>query len=143
MAINKPTIYRNTTTISTREGQVTNASFTNGMNYGASNACGIGIATGVLNPKESDWTLEDQHENARDPQISQYIGGNGLGDGDDSTGNISVVVTQETNVNDTAHYLEAVGAVAPGVEIVAGSGAINETGQAMVAGDRAWGVKVV
>jgi hypothetical protein len=52
----------------------------NGMNVGASNAPGIGISTENPDLDESlpNWTLLDQHGNARDAQISQLIGGNGL-----------------------------------------------------------------
>ena len=46
-----------------------------GVNLGGSNAPGIGINTGDFNPTVDNWTTEDQHEDARIPQLSQHIGG--------------------------------------------------------------------
>ena len=63
-----------------------------GMNRAGSNAPGIGIATANGQCKLSDWTVEDQHEAARDPQDSQHIGGSGLGAG-------TVGLTTETPIN--------------------------------------------
>jgi len=51
-----------------------------GMFGGASNSPGIGISTTNPNLEESlpNWTLLDQHGNARDDQIGQLIGGDGI-----------------------------------------------------------------
>lgn len=55
------------------------ASFENGCNYAASNAAGIGINVGVepipVEGSAEQFTLLDQWEGARTPQISQSIGG--------------------------------------------------------------------
>lgn len=72
-----PTIFRDDTAISNREAEVINASFVNGMNLGGSCACGLGInmGEGAVVGTPEQFTLLDQHENARTAQISQSIGG--------------------------------------------------------------------
>lgn len=57
--------------------EVTAADFTNGMNLGGSNAPGIGINMneGAVVGTPEQFTLLDQHGNARAAQISQSIGG--------------------------------------------------------------------
>jgi len=74
---NLPTAYLNATEVTAREAEVPAADFGSGMNFGASNAPGIGIATDVAPLTEGDegWTLLDQDGAARDPQVSQPIGG--------------------------------------------------------------------
>lgn len=74
--------------IALRAPEVPNASFVNGCNAGASNAPGIGIATENPNLEQSlpNWTLLDQHGNARTTQISQCIGGAGYSDAGTSSG---------------------------------------------------------
>lgn len=56
------------------------ASTDTGMNRGASNAPGIGISDDNPGLEESlpNWTLLDQHGDARAAQISQCIGGDGI-----------------------------------------------------------------
>lgn len=51
-----------------------------GMSFGASNAPGIGISDENPGLAESlpNWTLLDQHGDARDDQIGQLIGGDGI-----------------------------------------------------------------
>lgn len=73
--------------VATRSAEVPDAAFDNGMNLGGSCACGIGIGTENPNLGESlpNWTLLDQHGNPRTTQISQHIGGSGLGDGTSGT----------------------------------------------------------
>lgn len=73
--------------VATRSAEVPDAAFNNGMNLGGSCACGIGIGTENPNLEESlpNWTLLDQHGNPRTTQISQHIGGSGLGDGSEGT----------------------------------------------------------
>lgn len=60
-----------------REAEVVAASFSDGGNHAGSNACGLGINQGggpvVGTPPQ--FTLLDQHGNAREAQISQSIGG--------------------------------------------------------------------
>jgi len=66
-----------------RSLEVPNANFANGVNGAASNACGIGIGFDEtdLEGSNAQFTLLDQRGNARAPQTSQLIGGNGLGKG--------------------------------------------------------------
>jgi hypothetical protein len=106
-----PTFYIEDATVTTRSGEVPDASFDNGMNFGASNAPGVGINIGVadLPGTDEEFTLLDQRGLARDPQTSQHIGGNGLGDGvtgflpdgsvrtaiNDATGDGGIGVTRE------------------------------------------------
>jgi len=78
---NLPTTFRNTTAITARKLDVPDADFDGGCNN-AGGAPGIGVATDNPGLDESlpNWTLEDQFEAARDPQVSQVIGGNGYTD---------------------------------------------------------------
>lgn len=113
-----------------------------GVNRAGSCAPGIGICTNVPNPKDSDWTLEDQDENARAPQNSQHIGGDGLGDGDQSVNPINGIVDQNgtADFNDEMAFVEAdVASAAPGVEFDTVSGAVNRGEQTILIGDLAWG----
>ena len=80
----KPTLFVEDASVTARALEVTGASFTTGMNIGASNAPGIGIneAGGALPDKDTDaagwnWTLTDQDEAARTPQVGQLVGGDG------------------------------------------------------------------
>jgi len=65
-----------------RETEVPAASFDNGANNAASNACGIGvnIGGGAVVGSTAQFTLADQGGNARTPQNSQSIGGFALTD---------------------------------------------------------------
>ena len=58
------------------------ASDDTGMNAGASNSPGIGISDDNpgLEQQLPNWTLLDQHGDARNPQIGQLIGGDGITD---------------------------------------------------------------
>lgn len=78
-----PTYFIDDIAVTTRSAEVPDASFNTGLNNGGSNACGIGIGTENPNLEESlpNWTLLDQRGTARTTQISQHIGGSGLGDG--------------------------------------------------------------
>lgn len=60
--------------------RVPDAVFNSGVFAGASNAPGIGISTENPGLEESlpNWTLLDQHGNARESQIGQLLGGLGL-----------------------------------------------------------------
>ena len=83
MANNRPTFYIEDATVTVRAAEVPDASFANGLNMGGSCAPAIGVAIGETDLVGSDdqFTLLDQREAARNPQTSQHIGGNGLGDG--------------------------------------------------------------
>ena len=101
---NQPTSFLNATSVTAREAEVPLASFDNGMNLGGSNAPGIGIATaGVIQTEDLDeslpnWTLLDQDGDAREPQVSQHIGGDGLDDGEEGKGTVAI----DVNVNDAS-----------------------------------------
>lgn len=84
---NIPVTFRNTVTVGIREAEVPDAAFDDGMNNGSC-APGVGIATDVTDLDESlpSWTLLDQFEVARTPQVNQLIGGNGLNDGVEGNG---------------------------------------------------------
>ena len=75
-----PTFFIDNTTVTAREAEVTDASFSNGMNLGGSCAPGIGINMneGAVIGERQQFTLLDQHGDARAAQISQHIGGDGL-----------------------------------------------------------------
>ena len=83
----EPTFFIDATAQSTRAAQVPDASFDNGANLAGSNACGIGINMneGAVVGTPEQFTLLDQHGDVRAPQISQHIGGSGLGDGTEGT----------------------------------------------------------
>lgn len=81
------TLFQDATAVTARALELTDASFDTGMNVGGSNAPGIGINLdgGALPDKDTDitgwnWTLTDQDEDARTPQVSQVIGGSGFVD---------------------------------------------------------------
>jgi hypothetical protein len=94
MAQSLTNAFVDTAAVNARTAEETNpdANWNNGMNVGASNACGIGISTENPNLEESlfaatdgsgdlvtgSWTLLDQHGNARAAQISQLLGGPGF-----------------------------------------------------------------
>lgn len=77
--MNSPTSYIDKVETIIRQGEVPNANWGTGMDYTASNACGMGIATDNPNLEQSlpSWTLLDQDGDARVPQVSQVIGGGG------------------------------------------------------------------
>jgi hypothetical protein len=79
MAQALPTFFVNDAAVTALGTRVPTASTDTGMNFGASNAPGVGISTENPNLEESlpEWTLLDQHGNARESQISQVIGGGG------------------------------------------------------------------
>ena len=72
-----PTFYRDATATTARALETPNASFTNGMNAGGPNAAGVGIniAAGAIVGESQQFTLVDQDEDVRVPQVSQSLGG--------------------------------------------------------------------
>ncbi len=76
--MNEPTAYVNNVELVIRGGQVA-ANWGTGMDWGASNAPGVGVASDNAGLQESlpSWTLLDQDGAARTPQVSQIIGGGG------------------------------------------------------------------
>ena len=119
--MNDPTAYVDNIELVIRGGQVA-ANWGTGMDWGASNAPGIGIATDNPNLEQSlpSWTLLDQDGDARTPQVSQVIGGGGPegmpGKGlqpvevvvNAASGNGSVTGSQEAQLNVLATGWEAV-----------------------------------
>ena len=81
----------------TRVGEVSNASFVNGMNNGSCQP-GIGITNGPtdLAGTTNQFTLLDQNEAARTPQLGQSIGGVALGAG------VGVVADQAIDLVDNS-----------------------------------------
>jgi hypothetical protein len=137
---NLATYGRNETAVTARESDVEFADFDDGVNLGASNAPGLGVSTGVVNPKLSNWTVADQFGVAREPQQTQHIGVTGLVDGSDNklTGYaIQVADYEAVDINDEAHFIEATIAAVPDAD--AGSGVINRTLTTLAIGDRIWG----
>ncbi len=67
-----------------RVGEVPNASFVDGMNNGSCQP-GVGISSGPTNlvGTPEQFTLLDQNEAPRTPQLGQSLGGVALGDGED------------------------------------------------------------
>jgi hypothetical protein len=139
---NLPTYGRNEAAITARSAQTPNADFSGGMNLGASSAPGVGIATVVVNPKLSDWTVEDQFEAARAPQGTQHIGGLGIEDG-----NADVyypvqyakydVTPGVDDINDQAYFVAAAQQAIAGGDM--GGGVLNLSDQTVEIGDRVWG----
>ena len=82
-----PTFFADDAARTARAAEVTGADWDTGLNFGASNACGIGINIGVpnLNGANDEFTLLDQRGDARTPQTSQCVGGSGLGEGTSGT----------------------------------------------------------
>ena len=80
--ISDPSYFLDDPAVANRAPEVPDASFDNGCNAAASNACGIGIGEGVaaLSGQPQHFTLLDQRGNARTPQTSQMIGGDGYTD---------------------------------------------------------------
>jgi len=142
MAMNIPVYLLDATTVATRAAEVPNADFTGGMNKGGSNAPGVGINTGDVDPKLDDWSILDQSGVGRLPQASQHIGGDGLGAGNQDSFGLQAV--QGADTNDTLSYIAAVVQAAPGIGMGAGNAdPINRTGKTVEIGERVWGTDTV
>ena len=83
----KPTLFVEDASVTARALELTAASFDTGMIMGGSNSPGIGINEdgGALPDSATDitgwnWTLTDQDEDARTPQVGQLLGGTGFVD---------------------------------------------------------------
>lgn len=143
---NLPTYNLQASLVTARNAEYTGTPFTDtvgagtyaspalGCNRAGSNAAGLGLATGVVDPKLDDWSLLDQAAAARDPQDSQHIGG---------TAN-PINVIQGTDINDTLTYITVVAGATNGQGVEAGNtGVVNRTGGAVVTGDIIWGTNTV
>jgi hypothetical protein len=80
MAQALPSFFMDDVAITALGVRVPAASIDTGLNYGGSNAPGIGISTENPGLEDSlpNWTLLDQFGDARASQISQLIGGPGI-----------------------------------------------------------------
>ena len=78
--LSDPSFFVDPAVVATRTGEVPNADWAGGVNAVGSCAEGISIGEGIpdLVGEPQQFTLLDQDEVARTPQISQYIGGTGL-----------------------------------------------------------------
>ncbi len=143
MGVNLATYGLNATTVAARDAEYNvSGQFAGGMNEGGSNAPGVGINTGNIDPKLDDWSILDQAEAARDPQDTQHIGGDALGDGDASVHPVQAV--QGADLNDTLTYIAALAQAAPGVGFgAANADPVNRTDVTIEIGDRAWGTNTV
>ena len=122
-----------------------------GGNKAGSCAPGIGINTGEVfqtaaelaanGERFASWTQLDQAEAARIPQDSQHIGGDALGDGDESVNPLNVILNPNSSpdLNDTANLVITDTAAADGAVMDSVSGAVNQTGQTVGIGDLIWG----
>ena len=149
---NLPTYELNATSVVARAAEYPGgaAIFAGGVNEGGSCAPGIGINTSFIDPKLEDWSVEDQHEDARDPQLGQHLGGLGLGNGVESpvptdvTSAFPLQAAQGADLNDTLTFIVALAQAAPGVGFGAGNAdPINRTDVTIEIGDRAWGTNTV
>ena len=118
---NLASYYRDT--VNRRTTEVTAASWTDGCNDAGSCAPGIGINTGDVNPKPSDWSRD-----ARNTQTSQQIGQTAT----------QIELIQGADVNDQAAFVQATVAAADGAEVIAASGRRNRTGATIAIGDWLW-----
>jgi hypothetical protein len=149
MARNFNTYFQDAATTTTRNGEYTGTPLTDppgdgtyadpylGMNRAGSNAPGIGINTAFVNPKLEDWSILDQAGDARSPQNSQHLGGDGLEGGNQAVEPIRTVVGAD--VNDTMSFSVADAAAVAGAEYDTVTGALNQTGTTVSIGDRIWG----
>ena len=107
-----PTYFTDDTALATREAEVPNAAFDNGMNAGGACAAGLGIniAGGAVSGDPTNFTLLDQDAEVRVPQNSQSIGGLALGDGLEGKGDQPVLTaTNQTQAaKDAAPELDGV-----------------------------------
>jgi hypothetical protein len=148
---NLPTYGRNEGAVTAQEADTPLADFDDGLNLGASCAPGIGICTGVADPKLIDWSVADQFGVQRTPQGSQHIGITGLGDGSDNpllSYDIQAAQYEVTpgvdDINDTLSFIEVVADAVDGQGMgIANADPINRTGGPVVIGDRVWGTDTV
>jgi hypothetical protein len=160
MATNIPTNCSSAADITARDAEYTGTPCTDvvgdgtaadpylGMNRAGSNAPGIGIATGFIDPKLTDWSILDQHEAARTPQDGQLLGGAGFVDrssvawpssgGVEGVGALPITHTVGADINDTANYLAATQQAVADAVVDLTTGAVNKTGVTVEIGDVAW-----
>lgn len=83
-----PSFFKDDTAQAAMEARVPTVVADTGMTFGASNSPGIGISD--VNPgleeQLPNWTLLDQHGSAREGQVGQLIGGDGITEASDWPG---------------------------------------------------------
>ena len=128
----------------TRQAQVAAAAWDDGMNY-ASCQPGVGICTGIYDPKAQDWPRVADTA----AHTGQFIGGVDPAESTDAdTGNgntgadtaIDITVVQGADINDTVAFVTTVAPVAPDGVLDATTGAVNKTGVTVPTGAWVWGV---
>ena len=131
------TLPANLNQIAVRQGEVPAADFTNGVNRGGGNNVGMGICTGIVNPKPSDWAFDEQ------PLVTQRTATIGAGTPDSFWPATAVFMVfpndNPLNVRQGA-FVEAAGAVAPQelVATVEGFELENQSLDTLQAGDKIW-----
>lgn len=139
--MNYPTFFFDTNAVVAREAELPDADFRDGCNIAGANSNGIGIATGVINFKEEDFSFPA----APEIQRSSYIGWQSIPGVVVPTG-ISVGGGAEgappTGSNSVTAHLETAAEVAPEglVDTVEGFEMVNLTGETIPAGTRLWAV---
>lgn len=115
-----------------RTSEVPNASWTNGCNDAGSNAPGIGVCTGVPNPKDSDW--KKPATNPTVVQVSQQIGKTKTG--------LFVKDPATAGDNEVTAFMFTTGSVAADASVgtVAGFTMRNRTGETLASGATVWAV---
>ena len=143
MEQNLPTYFLDSGAVTARNAEYPGTPFTDtgggtysnpwlGCNRAAGNAPGIGIATGVVNPKASDWpAVADTaaHE-------SQHIGEDGAG----AAMSDDINVIAGTDVNNEVAFVQADASTANDAEADSATGATNQTGATVAQDDWIWGV---
>ena len=155
---NLPVYFLNAASATARNGEYAGTPFTDeigdgsyanpykGCNRAGSNAPGIGVATGIIDPNLEAWSVNDQNDAARTPQNSQHIGSDGLGSGQEGLTGAAVlnVRLSGTDYNDTLSYIVAVVQAAPGAGYnTASADPKNRTDQTIEVGQRLWGTNDV
>lgn len=97
-----------------------------GCNKAASNACGIGIATGYVNPKDQDWDRVADTA-ARE---SQHIG--------DTADDLMCI--EGTDVNNELVFVESDSNAVDDAICDVATGGVNRTGATIATGDWLWAV---
>jgi hypothetical protein len=146
---NYSTFYFDSNVVALREAELPAANFRDGGNAAGSNACGIGFGTGDKNWKVQDYPIPSPNAIQR----SQYIGSMpgfivptaisvGAVEGPASDQPTSGRGLTPEGANALITPVLATGAVVDGgdVETVEGFVFTNQTGAALVAGDRVFGV---
>ncbi len=126
-----------------QEGSNTFADPVLGCNKAGSNACGLGINTGNVDPSLDSWSVLGGpllNYAARVKQYSQPIGGTGLGAGTQGIASLTPIkAVRGADINDDVGFVVATIAAVNGAVADAGSAIINTTGATISVGDRLWG----